>query len=394
MAPGMAGAGRACAALMVATLSLSACSSGERSASSPSAGRTSSSSGARSSSPSPPVSGAASASTAPSGAPSTQRSVGRCFDRPPTLIGTNGNDRLKGRPKKLDVIVALGGDDRISGLSGVDAVCAGPGDDLVIGSHNAQLDLGDGNDRVVDLDFSRVDFPELYAGAGDDDISVKRGSDGRFSLGPGDDRIVVRHPRMRAFFDSIPCVLFRSATAPVHVNLNTGRATGQGHDRLVNIRCAILSRYGDVVAGTAFGDNIEAGAGPDIVHTGRGNDDVSGGAGWDRLYGGAGADYLSGGSGGDYLDGGKGNDQLHAVEHCGISPLSDEPGNELFGGPGDDYLIGDKGNDRLDGGPGIDYGQGGYHDHRIDWITSLEHPINKCLSWYLAPPGEPFFPPR
>lgn len=65
-----------------------------------------------------------------------------------------------------------------------------------------------------------------------------------------------------------------------------------------------------------------------------------------------------------------------------------------LGGSGDDYLIGDKGNDRLDGGPGSDYGQGGYRDHRIDWVASLEHPVDGCLSWLLRHRAKPVRPPR
>ena len=60
--------------------------------------------------------------------------------------------------------------------------------------------------------------------------------------------------------------------------------------------------------------------------------------------------------------------------------LMDDAGNELFGGPGDHYLAGDEGNDRRDGGSGIDDGLGGYRDHRVDWITSVEKPIEDCLS--------------
>ena len=314
------------------------------------------------------------------------------------------------------MIAALGGDDRISGLGGDDVVCAGPGDDLVTGSHSypLQIDLGGGNDRVIGLDVG-----ELYAGAGDDYISVERRS-GYLSLGPGDDRLVVHHRRPRGPARFTPCVVFHSATAPVHVNLTKGRATGQGHDRLVNARCVTLSRYDDVIAGTAFGDYIEAGAGRDLVRTGGGidevyggpgadriylgpgNDDGTGGAGRDRLYGEAGSDSLAGKSGADYLDGGTGNDQVAAGFYCDIvNPTlvayfaddADEAGNEVFGGPDDDYLNGDAGNDRLDGGPGSDYGNGGFHDHRIDWITSLEHPVDGCLSWDVASPFEPFEPP-
>lgn len=46
--------------------------------------------------------------------------------------------------------------------------------------------------------------------------------------------------------------------------------------------------------------------------------------------------------------------------------------NEVFGRSGNDFLAGNLGNDRLDGGLGFDSGTGGYHDRRIDWITSVE----------------------
>jgi Ca2+-binding RTX toxin-like protein len=59
-------------------------------------------------------------------------------------------------------------------------------------------------------------------------------------------------------------------------------------------------------------------------------------------------------------------------------------------GPGSDYLVGDGGNDRLDGGAGFDQGQGGYRDGWVDWIDSLEHLIEDCLTYdevraYLVP---------
>ena len=298
-------------------------------------------------------------------------------------------------------------------------------DDLITGSHSdpTHVDLGPGNDRVL---LPKIgDFGELYAGAGDDDINIGA-SDASVSLGPGNDHLAVRHPAGRL------CVTFHSSTAPVYVNLTTGRATGQGHDRMVNVRCVTLTRFADVAVGTAVSDFVDAGGGRDLVRTGAGNDIVWGGAnadriytgpgkdfaegngnadriylgpgddeadgerGWDRLYGGTGSDTLYGAHGGDYLDGGTGHDQLYGGGSCDsldgetAGLVVDNAGNELFGGPGDDYLIGDAGNDRLDGGPGSDYGQGGYQDHRIDWITSLEHPVERCLS---VPLGEPFKPP-
>ena len=127
-------------------------------------------------------------------------------------------------------------------------------------------------------------------------------------------------------------------------------------------------------------DFADGNASADRIHLGPGDDEADGEKGWDRLYGGTGADTLYGEHGGDYLDGGTGNDQLYGGDSCdsldgeAAGLLLDDAGNELFGGPGDDYLIGDAGNDRLDAGPGSDYGQGGYHDHRIDWITRSRAP--------------------
>ena len=56
--------------------------------------------------------------------------------------------------------------------------------------------------------------------------------------------------------------------------------------------------------------------------------------------------------------------------------VADAAPNEVFGRSGNDLLSGDLGNDRLDGGPGFDSGSGGYHDGRIDWITSVERPVD------------------
>ena len=42
-------------------------------------------------------------------------------------------------------------------------------------------------------------------------------------------------------------------------------------------------------------------------------------------------------------------------------------------------MYGDRGNDRIDGGAGYDAGQGGYHDGRLDWIVSVERPLEECL---------------
>ena len=123
------------------------------------------------------------------------------------------------------------------------------------------------------------------------------------------------------------------------------------------------------------------------MYLGAGDDFGQGEDGWDRIYGEDGNDNLEGWSDGDYLDGGAGNDDIYAAIFCAIggnsydtAGLWDAAPNELFGGSGDDYLVGDKGNDRVDGGTGYDVGHGGYRDGRIDWIESLEGPIDGCLA--------------
>jgi Ca2+-binding RTX toxin-like protein len=327
----------------------------------------------------------------------------RCFNREATMTGTPGPDRFTGTPGR-DVIVARGGDDLVVDIADKDLVCTGGGDDITRSTQptfSYGVDLGAGDDRL-----RLVEATDIQGGPGNDRIVVDKGP-GRLSGGAGDDylrSITTRQPY--GYPQNAPCVDFRDARGPVHVNLGSGRARGEGLDKLVNFRCASGSRFGDVIVGTAEKDGVDGGWGFDLLMMGAGNDSVDGGpqadriylgkgrdygigsSGWDRLYGQEGPDSLEGWSDGDYLDGGTGNDQIYAALYCAIggnsydtAGLMDDAGNELFGGPGDDYLVGDKGNDRLDGGSGYDQGQGGYRDGRIDWIDSMERTIDGCLPY-------------
>lgn len=65
--------------------------------------------------------------------------VPRCFGEKATIVGTAGDDRLRGTEGR-DVIVGRGGEDLIRGLGGNDLLCGGGGGDLVVG--------GDGRDRL------------------------------------------------------------------------------------------------------------------------------------------------------------------------------------------------------------------------------------------------------
>jgi Tol biopolymer transport system component len=111
----------------------------------------------------------------------------RCAGRIATVIGSAGRDVLKGTERK-DVVVALGGDDRIDSFAGADVVCAGPGKDVVDAGSNGS---GGGSDLVLGGpgDDRLALGPELgtLEGEGGDDLLL--GSKGGDSLygGPGND---------------------------------------------------------------------------------------------------------------------------------------------------------------------------------------------------------------
>jgi Ca2+-binding RTX toxin-like protein len=347
----------------------------------------------------------------------------RCFGRRTTIVGSPSNDRIRGTRDK-DVVVSLGGDDVVSGLTDRDIACTGAGNDRVDerggpddGDFAApRIDLGPGDD-VIRVHSHGYEVGALRAGVGDDTVLLSSHSDVHVAPGAGDDviRAVPVHARDFIITWLDMCVSFRRASGPVHVNLARGRATGQGRDRLVNVRCVIGSRFDDVLIGSNQDDGIDAGGGLNLVRAGAGNDEVDGGGrgdevhlgpgadvghgggGWDRLYGGTGPDEIEGGLDGDYLDGGTGDDYLYSGYGClnmwesqpwaSIEMMTSSAPNEVFGRAGNDFLTGERGNDRLDGGAGFDAGTGGYHDGRIDWMTSLEH-FDECNS---PPHDSPLF---
>lgn len=329
----------------------------------------------------------------------------RCFHRKVTIEGTPGDDHVVGTPKD-DVILTLGGDDVVEGLGGLDKVCTGGGNDLVRWAHgdSVQADLGAGNDQI------RAPAWIVDGGPGRDRLVFTGRGMAEINGGPGDDYLRTLHSGVGA---DPPCVNYHLSPRPVRVSLTRGVEHGEGRDQLVNFHCVTGSHHDDVIWGTPRADHVKSLAGDDVVHTGGGNDGVDaglgadrvylgpgrdyglGGNGWDRVYGGAGADDLEGWFGGDYLEGDAGNDQIYAALYCShggssydTDGLMDAAGNELFGGTGSDYLVGDKGNDRLDGGPGNDWGMGGYHDGRADWIAATEHLVDSCLR--NVTPGKPF----
>jgi len=90
-----------------------------------------------------------------------------------TVVGTQGNDRLRGTIGR-DVICGLGGDDVLSGLDGRDVLVGGPGRDKLIG--------GDGDDVLV----GGAAADELVGGLGSDHLDGGAGPDRLVGGGHGD----------------------------------------------------------------------------------------------------------------------------------------------------------------------------------------------------------------
>jgi Ca2+-binding RTX toxin-like protein len=257
----------------------------------------------------------------------------RCHGRRATIVGSAGNDVLRGTPGR-DVIWGGGGDDEIFGSLGNDLICGGPGDDLVHGGRgNDIVDGGPGTDRAYgDLGDDKVvggpgDGDEVSGGLG---IDTLNGGPGNFDLVHGDygyDRMDGGPGRGDiASFATDPGA-GRHGGGGVWVSLRAHRARGDGHDRLFRF---------DSIEGSAFADTL--------IGNGRANV-IDGGPGNDRIRGGGGADELNGGQGSDHCLGGR-----RAVS-CGseapptgssyvtLDPVSGGgAGLQIVGGPGGDHF--------------------------------------------------------
>ena len=99
-----------------------------------------------------------------------------CNGIPATIVGTDGDDKIKGTSGD-DAIVGLGGNDRIDGKGGNDCIDGGDGNDRIKGdAGNDTLLGGDGDDRID-------------GGDGNDDLDGGDGLD-RIDGGPDTDTCV------------------------------------------------------------------------------------------------------------------------------------------------------------------------------------------------------------
>jgi Ca2+-binding RTX toxin-like protein len=305
-----------------------------------------------------------------------------CAGKTATIVGTPGNDVLASK-KASDVILGLGGNDRISaGSNGNDVICGGAGNDRINGNRGNNVLIGeDGRDRIM--------------GQGGNDKMIGGGGSDRLIGGSGNDQQDGGAGRD----------IVRGTTG------NDRSKGGPGADRVFG------DNGNDGVDGGGGDDYVDGGLGDDISRLGGG--DVKGGPGTDMVVGGPGVDLVDGGAGDgdvvrgdqgpDEFDGGPGSQDIASFTTASVisnlgwaSPgcqntrgfalvvelsrgvacefltpkkILDQPlrgiedvagssyadridgdggDNRIDGGPGDDALIGGGGNDTAFGGSGFD----------------------------------------
>lgn len=204
----------------------------------------------------------------------SQRGVPTCHGQPATVVGTDGDDVLRGTPGPdvvwggpgRDVLRGLEGDDVLCGGGGADRLYGGPGDDLLedtlTGSRRQRLEGGAGPDRLV-LGWRvrrggevvpahlRVD---LRAGQGVVEVAGERRR--RFPLGS------VRG--VRALFSEGTWSVQGTAAAErfeSHQYVSVRVRAGGGPDRLVG------SWHDDVLRGGAGRDRAVADRGRDVCRS-------------------------------------------------------------------------------------------------------------------------------
>ena len=301
-----------------------------------------------------------------------------CQGRPPTVIGTPGDDILVGTPSD-DVIEGLGGNDTIIAQDGNDTICGGPGDDRIFGGFGDDaIEGGDGFDELNgdgDPRFVAGGNDTLRGGEGDDSLFGAAGSDrlegdaGNDELvgGPGDDSLNGGSGDDRVFGEDGGDTLAGDPGNDTLVGDDPFAGTGgpdvlsggEGDDRLFG------AAGNDQLEGDAGNDELVGGPGDDVLlNGGPGNDTLVGGPGEDMLNGGPDVDLLSGEGGADTLDGDSGDDTLIGDDLVADAGSPDvlrggEGDDKLFGAAGNDQLFGDAGQDELNGGPGNDQLDGG-----------------------------------
>lgn len=270
------------------------------------------------------------ASSAVAGAP-------RCKGRRATMVGTKRADRIVGTTGR-DVIVAKGGADEVVSGPGRDVICGNGGGDLIFsggaddvlngGGGNDFLGGGGGNDKKIGGK-GRFDFAQ-YLGGPRVRVNLREGTasgwgrdrlKGVEALGGSDrgDILIGDGKGIDYFFahrgnDTVrgggrrdlllgqqgddtlkggrgsDAASYSTSGSGVRASLASGRATGEGRDRLNSIGILEGSRAGDRLTGNDAANGLFGLGGNDTISAAAGDDFLNGDGGTDTLDGGLGID--------------------------------------------------------------------------------------------------------
>ncbi len=256
------------------------------------------------------------------------------------VIGTEGNDALKGTDTYGDTLYGLGGDDVLDGGGGWDTLVGGSGNDILGGVAGStdhldnwgignvyegglgndtlrgtikgdvyRFNLGDGRDVIQETSYggsytpSGTDILRFGSGINPSEIVVERsGYDLAFKHVNGMDWVTVQD-WYRYTFSQLEQVEFGDGTVWSGANVHTQglvKSGTEGNDTLLGV-----DTYGDTLYGLGGDDVLDGGAGADTLVGGSGNDILGGVAGS--------TDHLEYGSTGNIYEGGLGNDTLRGT---------------------------------------------------------------------------------
>lgn len=325
------------------------------------------------------------------------------------LFGEAGGDRLDGG-SDTDTLDGGAGDDVLIGGGAGDTLRGGtegggggarPGNDVDTASYETSLtaitlDLATPGNSTGDASedtyegierFHLTALGDTFVGSDGDDwvegglgTDLLQGRDGDDRLDGGAGADTLDGGIDLSLFPGGPggdIASYESSTTAITLDLSdTNKSTGDAKgDLYIDIEMYALTRFNDILKGSAGRDHVWGGDGNDVMDGFGGDDVLNGAAGIDTLRGGEGADSLWGGDGNDKLEGGlgadlllgeAGNDTLKGGDADDEMYGDDQSGevagdDKLYGEAGNDKLYGGEGKDGLDGGIGNDelYGEGG-----------------------------------
>ena len=302
-------------------------------------------------------------------------------DENDVILGLDGADWLYGEDGD-DVLEGGNGDDNLDGGDGDDEVYGGDGEDRIYYDAQDSVIDGGGGDDTLDLTGKIYGQEIKLEDGGITDIEhVDGGSGGDVIIGSGDNNILLGNDGNDTL-DGVSGANELDGGAGddtlIYSENDTVVEGGTGNDTLdasqesssldLELSSGVIGGVENLVSGSG-NDTLTGDDEANIIEGGGGNDIIEGGSGNDFLYGGDGDDLIYYHEDDQLVDAGAGTDTLLGGGIAGSGDLDvDLSSNQKFanfenvtGGDGDDSITGDGRANTLDGGDGSDYinGAGG-----------------------------------